>query len=415
MKNAPYSVEERFVRYVQIDTTADPVSSSFPSSEKQKDLSKLLVEELLALGIHDAETDEWGYVYATIPSNCAHEVPTICFCSHIDTAPDCSGTNVKPIVHRKYDGKPIVLPEDTSQIITVEQHPYLKEKIGDDLITASGSTLLGADDKAGVAIIMDLAAQLMRNPSIPHGNIRILFTPDEEVGRGVEQLDMEKLRADYGYTLDSGELGAIEDESFSADAMSFHISGISAHPGYAKGKMVHAIKVAAAFVDALPKDSWCPEATQDREGFVHPTSISGGLEEASVSFIIRDHDTSKLAGYEARLDGILNEVISAFPGATYTSKVTEQYRNMKEVIREVPFVTDYAIQAMENAGITPKPTIIRGGTDGSRMSFMGLPCPNIFTGEMAIHSRHEYVSVQDMEKAVDTLVELVQIWTKHQS
>lgn len=415
MKNAPYSVEERFVRYVQIDTTADPVSSSFPSSEKQKDLSKLLVEELLALGIHDAETDEWGYVYATIPSNCAHEVPTVCFCSHIDTAPDCSGTNVKPIVHRKYNGKPIVLPEDASQIITVEQHPYLKEKIGDDLITASGSTLLGADDKAGVAIIMDLAAQLMRNPSIPHGNIRILFTPDEEVGRGVEQLDMEKLRADYGYTLDSGELGAIEDESFSADAMSFHISGISAHPGYAKGKMVHAIKVAAAFVDALPKDSWCPEATEDREGFVHPTSISGGLEEASVSFIIRDHDTSKLAEYEARLDGILKEVISAFPGATYTSKVTEQYRNMKEVIREVPFVTDYAIQAMENAGITPKPTIIRGGTDGSRMSFMGLPCPNIFTGEMAIHSRHEYVSVQDMEKAVDTLVELVQIWTKHQS
>ncbi len=415
MKNAPYSVEERFVRYVQIDTTADPMSSSFPSSSKQKDLSKLLVEELLMLGIEDALTDEWGYVYATIPSNCAQEVPTICFCSHIDTAPDCSGTNVKPIIHRKYDGKPIVLPEDKSQIITVEQHPYLKEKIGDDLITASGSTLLGADDKAGVAIIMDLAAQLMRNPSIPHGKIRILFTPDEEVGRGVEQLNMEKLNADYGYTLDSGELGAIEDESFSADAMSFQIFGISAHPGYAKGKMVHAIKVAAAFVDALPKDSWCPEATVDREGFVHPTSISGGLEEATVSFIIRDHDTAKLSEYENRLENILKEVISSFPGATYTAKVTEQYRNMKEIIRDVPFVTDYAIEAMKKAGITPKPTIIRGGTDGSRMSFMGLPCPNIFTGEMAIHSRHEYVSVQDMEKAVDTLVELVQIWTTHLS
>lgn len=413
MKNSPYSVEERFVRYVQIDTTADPVSASFPSSEKQKDLSRVLVEELKALGVSDAETDQWGYVYASIPSNVDHAVPTVCFCSHIDTAPDCSGTGIKPLVHRKYDGKPIILPDDPSQVITVEQHPYLKEKIGDDLITASGTTLLGADDKAGVAIIMDLAAQLMKNPSIPHGTIRILFTPDEEVGRGVEQLDMQKLQADYGYTLDSGELGAIEDESFSADAMTFRITGISAHPGYAKGKMVHAIKVAAAFVAALPKDSWCPEATEDREGFVHPTAISGGLEEATVSFIIRDHVTSKLAEYETRLEQILKDTLQQFPGATYTCQVQEQYRNMKEIIREVPFVTDYAIEAMKQAGITPKPTIIRGGTDGSRMSFMGLPCPNIFTGEMAIHSRHEYVSIQDMEKAVDTLVELVQIWTKH--
>lgn len=413
MKNSPYSVEERFVRYVQIDTTADPTSTSFPSSEKQKNLSKILVEELKTIGIADAETDQWGYVYATIPSNVSHAVPTICFCSHIDTAPDCSGTDVKPIVHRKYNGQPIVLPDDPTQVITVEQHPYLKEKVGDDLITASGLTLLGADDKAGVAIIMDLAAQLINNPSIPHGDIRILFTPDEEVGRGVEQLDMQKLNAAYGYTLDSGVLGAIEDESFSADAMTFHITGVSAHPGYAKGKMVHAIKVAAAFVDALPKDSWCPEATAGREGFVHPTAISGGLEEATVSFIIRDHETPLLAEYEARLETIMKETIAQFPGAHYTCNVQEQYRNMKEIIREVPFVTDYAIEAMKKAGVTPKPTIIRGGTDGSRMSFMGLPCPNIFTGEMAIHSRHEYVSVQDMEKAVDTLIELVQIWTNH--
>jgi len=413
MKNAPYSVEERFVRYAQVDTTADPISTSFPSSEKQKNLSAILVDELKAIGVSDAETDQWGYVYATIPANVSHDVPTICFCSHIDTAPDCSGTDVKPIVHRNYTGHPIVLPDDPTQVITVEQHPYLKEKIGDDLITASGTTLLGADDKAGVAIIMDLATQLMRNPEIPHGKIRILFTPDEEVGRGVEQLDMQKLNADFGYTLDSGELGAIEDESFSADAMTFQISGVSAHPGYAKGKMVHAIKVAASFVDSLPKDNWCPEATQGREGFVHPTSISGGLEEATVSFIIRDHDTSKLAEYETRLENYMKETISQFPGASYSCKVQEQYRNMKEIIRDVPFVTDYAIRAMEKAGITPRPTIIRGGTDGSRMSFMGLPCPNIFTGEMAIHSRHEYVSVQDMQKAVDTLIELVQIWTKH--
>lgn len=414
MKNAPYSVEERFVRYAQIDTTADPNATSFPSSEKQKDLSKVLVDELLALGIKDAEMDQWGYVYATIPATSTKEtIPTICFCSHMDTAPDCSGTNVKPIVHRAYSGAPIVLPDDPSQVITVEKHPYLKERISDDIITASGTTLLGADDKAGVAIIMDLAAQLMANPSIPHGKIRILFTPDEEVGRGVEQLDMEKLNADFGYTLDSGELGAIEDESFSADAMSFHITGVSAHPGYAKGKMVHAAKVASAFVAALPLNEWCPEATSDREGFVHPTSISGGLEEATVGFIVRDHDTKKLAEHETRLENTLKSVIEQFPGATYTSKVTEQYRNMKEIIKDVPFVTDYAIQAMKNAGITPKPTIIRGGTDGSRMSFMGLPCPNIFTGEMGIHSRQEYVSVQDMQKAVDTLIELVQIWEQH--
>lgn len=414
MKNSPYSVEERFVRYVQIDTTADPNSASFPSSEKQKDLSHLLVKELKSLGIEDAEADQWGYVYATIPATSEKEgIPTICFCSHMDTAPDCSGTDVKPIVHRNYSGAPITLPDDPTQIITVEKHPYLKEKIGDDLITASGLTLLGADDKAGVAIIMDLVEQLMKKPEIPHGKIRILFTPDEEVGRGVEQLDMEKLNADFGYTLDSGELGAIEDESFSADAMTFVISGVSAHPGYAKGKMVHAMKVAGAFLDALPKNEWTPETTSGREGFVHPTAISGGLEEVTVSFIIRDHITAKLAEYETRLEGILKEVIAQFPGAAYTSKVTEQYRNMKEIIQDVPFVTDYAIQAMKNAGLTPKPTIIRGGTDGSRMSFMGLPCPNIFTGEMAIHSRHEYVSIQDMQKAVDTLIELVQIWEKH--
>jgi tripeptide aminopeptidase len=414
MKNAPYSVEERFIRYAKIDTTADPASQSFPSSEKQKDLSALLVKELKEIGIEDAESDQWGYVYATIPATSEKEnIPVICFCSHMDTAPDCSGTDVRPIVHRNYDGSPITLPDDPSQVITTERHKYLSEKIGDDIITASGTTLLGADDKAGVAIIMDLAQQLMKNREIPHGKIRILFTPDEEVGRGVEQLDMERLAADYGYTLDSGELGAIEDESFSADAMSFTVTGVSAHPGYAKGKMVHAAKVIAAFIAALPSDSWSPETTSGREGFVHVTSISGGLEEASVSFIIRDHETSKLAGYETRLATLMEETIAKFPGAVFTSKVTEQYRNMKEVLRDVPFVTDYAIEAMKNAGIEPRPTIIRGGTDGSRMSFMGFPCPNIFTGEMAIHSRQEYVSVQDMQKAVDTLIELVQIWEKH--
>jgi tripeptide aminopeptidase len=414
MSSYNYSVEERFTRYVQIDTTADPNSTSFPSSEKQKNLGKVLFDELSALGLAEVEMDQWGYVFATIPSNSSNSnLPTICFCSHMDTAPDCSGTNVKPIVHRKYDGAPITLPDDTTQIITVERHPYLKSKIGDDIITASGLTLLGADDKAGVAIIMDFAQYIMSNPSIPHGPIRILFTPDEEVGRGVEQLDMSKLNADYGYTLDGGPLGDIEDETFSADAVKITIHGISAHPGYAKGKMVNAIKVASELVAALPRDKWSPETTSHREGFVHPLAIEGGLEKATVQFIIRDHITEKLVEYENRLESLVKMIVEQY-NVPYDFEVTEQYRNMKEVLRSVPFVTEYAVQAMKNAGITPKQSIIRGGTDGSRLSFMGLPCPNIFTGEMAIHSRHEYVSIQDMQKAVDTLVELVQIWEKHQ-
>jgi tripeptide aminopeptidase len=414
MQAYSYTVKDRFLRYVQIDTTADPSSTSFPSTEKQKDLGRLLADELKSLGIEDAEMDEWGYVFGTIPSNSNREgLPTICFCSHMDTAPDCSGTGVKPIVHNSFNGQPIVLPDDHSQVITVDQHPYLREKIGDDIITASGTTLLGADDKAGVAIIMDLVNFLQAHPEIKHGPIRILFTPDEEVGRGVEHLRMEHLNADFGYTLDGGKLGDIEDESFSADEVVISIQGISAHPGYAKGKMINAIKVASAFIDALPKDRWSPETTSGREGFVHPTHVEGGLEQASVSFIIRDHVTAKLVDYERELEKILQETIAQFPGAGYTFKVNEQYRNMKEIIQTVPFVTDYAIEAMNRAGITPRPMIIRGGTDGSRLSFMGLPCPNIFTGEMAIHSKHEFVSVQDMQKAVDTLIELVQIWEQH--
>jgi tripeptide aminopeptidase len=410
-KDYEFTVAERFINYAKIDTEADPKSTSFPSSMKQKDLAQVLVKELHAMGVADAEMDEWGYVFATLPSNSKKQnVPTLCFCSHMDTAPDCSGKNVKPILHHKYTGAPITLPDDEAQIITVEKHPYLKEKIGDDIITASGLTLLGADDKAGVAIIMDFAHFIMKNPHIEHGKIRILFTPDEEVGRGVEHLDMKKLNADYGYTLDGGELGSIEDESFSADAVEVTIHGISAHPGYAKGKMKHAIKIASEFIDELPKDSWSPETTTGREGFVHPTSISGVLEKATVGFIIRDHDTSKLKVYEDRLQEILEKVVAKYPGVTSEFKVKEQYRNMKEVIKTVPFVTDYAIEAMKRVGVTPKPVIIRGGTDGSRLSFMGLPCPNLFTGEMGIHSKHEYVSVQDMQKAVKTMVELVGIW-----
>jgi tripeptide aminopeptidase len=407
-----YTVKERFLRYVQVDTTADPNSTSFPSSLKQKDLSKILLQELKDLGL-EAEMDDWGYVFATIPSNIENDVPTVCFCSHVDTAPDVTGTNVIPIVHNKFNGDPIVLPDDNNQVITVGRYPYLKQKIGDDIITASGKTLLGADDKSGVAIIMDLAYQLVHNPQIKHGNIRILFTPDEEIGRGVDKLDMEKLNADFGYTLDGGPLGDFEDETFSADAMTFTFHGVSAHPGYAKNKMINAIKLAAAFVESLPKDAWSPETTEKREGFVHPVSISGELEKATVSLIIRNHDTSQLIIYEDRLQKLADEVVEKHPGCSVESKVVEQYRNMKEVLADYPFVTEYALEAISRAGLTPKHDIIRGGTDGSRLSFMGLPCPNIFTGMMAIHSRHEFISVQDMQKSVDTLVELVQIWAEH--
>ena len=398
------------MRYVQIDTQSDPTSLSQPSTEKQKDLSRTLVEDLLQIGITDAALDEHGYVYATIPATSSKAVPVLCFCSHVDTAPDCSGTGVKPILHRQYDGSDIILPDDQSVVISTKDHPYLNERVGDDIITASGLTLLGADDKAGVAIIMDLANYLTQHPEIKHGKIRILFTPDEEVGRGVAAVDMKKLGADFGYTLDGGERGHLEGETFSADAVVVTFNGISAHPGYAKGKMVHAIKAASAFVALLPKDEWCPEVTDGMQGFVHPTSIEGGLEKATVQFIIRDFDTAKLAQHEARLKELVDKAAAQFPGITTSFVVKEQYRNMKEVLDNHPYVMDYADEAYKRAGMDVKRMSIRGGTDGSRLSFMGLPCPNLFTGEMGIHSKQEYVSVQDMEKAVETLVHLSQIW-----
>jgi tripeptide aminopeptidase len=412
LHNYEHSVAGRFMRYVQVDTQSDPTSPSQPSTEKQKDLSRILVEDLHAIGVVDAELDEHGYVYATIPATTTKDVPVLCFCSHVDTAPDCSGTGVKPRLHSAYDGTDISYPDDPTLVLSTKDHPYLLQRIGDDIITASGTTLLGADDKAGVAIIMDLAAYLITHPEVEHGKIRILFTPDEEVGRGVAAVNMQKLGAHYGYTLDGGERGHLEGETFSADAAIVTFYGVSAHPGYAKGKMVHAIKVASAFVDMLPKDEWCPEVTEGMEGFVHPVAIEGGLEKATVQFIVRDFDTAKLAEHEARLKEIAQLAISEFPGSTMTFVVKEQYRNMKEILDGCPHVMDYAEEAMKRADIDVQRMSIRGGTDGSRLSFMGLPCPNIFTGEMGIHSRQEYVSVQDMEKAVETLVHLAGIWTE---
>jgi len=413
-QNYNFTVAERFMRYVQIDTQSDPQSKSNPSTEKQKDLGRLLVKELKELGIDDAHLDDFGYVYATIPSNSTKVVPVICFCAHMDTAPDCSGKNVKPIVHRNYDGSDIILPDDPSQVIATREHPYLKEKIGEDIITASGNTLLGADDKSGVAIIMDMANYLVTHPDIRHGAVKILFTPDEEIGRGVDNVDLRKLGADFGYTLDAGERGSYEDETFSADGVTINFYGVSTHPGYAKDKLVNAIKVASAFVDSLPKDELSPESTDGRYGFVHPVRIEGVLEKVVVQFIVRDFITGKLAAYENYLKDRVEDTLRKFPGSRAEFVVKEQYRNMKEVLDNHPEISDYAIEAIRKAGIDVKRSSARGGTDGSRLSFMGLPCPNIFTGEMAFHGKHEYVSIQDMQKSVETIVYLAEIWEEKQ-
>jgi tripeptide aminopeptidase len=405
-----FTVAERFLRYVQIDTQSDPLSKTQPSTSKQKDLGLLLVRELTDIGIIDAHMDEYGYVYASIPSNSDKKVPVICFCSHVDTAPDCSGTNVKPLIHKNYNGQEIVLPDDASQVITADEHPYLKKKIGEDIITASGTTLLGADDKAGVAVIMDMANYLMQHAELKHGTIKLLFTPDEEIGRGVDRLDMKKLGADFGYTLDAGERGAYEDETFSADGVTITIHGVSAHPGYAKNKLVNAIKVAAGFLESLPKDALSPEATENRSGFVHPVHIDGIAEKIVLQFIIRDFITGKLKEYEDFLREKLADTIARHPGARAEFAVKEQYRNMKEVLDQFPQVSDYAKEAIQRAGVEVLAMSARGGTDGSRLSFMGLPCPNIFTGEMAFHGKHEYVSIQDMQKSVETIVHLAMIW-----
>lgn len=405
-----HSVLERFLRYVVIDTQSDPESKTIPSTEKQKNLGKLLVKELKAIGIADAKLDKHGYVYATIPANTGKEVPVICYCSHMDTSPDSSGAGVKPIVHRNYGGKDIVLPDDPTQVIRPADHPDLKEQIGNDIVTASGTTLLGADNKAGLAAIMDAAQFFITHPEIKHGTIKILFTPDEEIGRGVDKADLKKLGAQFAYTVDGERLGSIEDETFSADAAVITIEGVSVHPGFAKGKMVNAIKIASAIVDRLPKDRLSPETTEGREGFVHPVSITGSLESATLRFIVRDFTLEGLKKHESELKAIMDSVLEEYPAAKGAFEVIEQYRNMKEVLDQHPQVAAYAVEAIRRAGITPHLSSIRGGTDGSRLSLMGLPCPNIFAGEHAFHSRLEWVSVQDMEKAAETLVHLACIW-----
>jgi tripeptide aminopeptidase len=407
-----HTVTERFIRYAKIDTQSDPDSDTCPSTMKQKNLGKLLVEELISMGIKDAEMDELGYIYATVPSNTTKQVPVICFCSHMDTSPDCSGENVNPIIHVKYDGHDIVLPNDTNQIIKFSEHPDLAAQIGNDIVTTDGTTLLGADNKAGLAEIMDAANYLMHHPEIKHGDIRILFTPDEEIGRGADKVNIKKLGAQYGYTMDGESLGHLENETFSADSVTLIINGIPTHPGFAKNKMEHSIKIAAEIINRIPKDK-TPETTEKKQPFIHPTSINGGLEQVEIKFIIRAFDTATLKALEAELEEITKSVLSNYKKSSYEFKVIEQYRNMKDVLDTCYHVVEYALEAINRTGVKPVLSSIRGGTDGSRLSFMGLPCPNIYAGEHAFHSKLEWVSAQDMQKATQTIVHLAMIWEEN--
>ncbi len=408
--NIKHTCLERFLRYVQIDTQSDPDSETCPSTEKQKTLGSLLVSELQEMGIKDAHIDEFGYVYATIESNSDKKVPVICFCSHMDTSPETSGANVKPVLHNDYDGKDIILPGDSLQVLRPSEHPELLNQIGNDIVTSDGTTLLGADNKAGIAEIMDAANFLMTHPEIKHGKIRILFTPDEEIGRGVDKVVMKKLGADFGYTIDGDTLGEVEDETFSADGVTITINGVITHPGTAKNKMESAIKIAAEVLDRLPKEKLSPETTSGREGFIHPVSINGGVEKTVIKLIIRDFEDKELIKKETYLENITKEVLSSYKHSSYNFEIQESYRNMKTVLDKYPHVTEYALEAVRRSGIEPKKDIIRGGTDGSRLSSMGLPCPNIFAGEHAIHSKLEFVSVQDMQKAAETIINLAIIW-----
>ena len=403
------TVLDRFLRYVVIDTQSDASSPTQPSTEKQKNLGRLLVEELLAIGLTDAHLDEHGYVYATVPANTDKQVPVICFCSHMDTAPDFTGTNVKPQLLRNYAGGDIRLTGDPQQVIRVTDHPELKNQVGNDIVTTDGTTLLGADDKAGIAEIMTAAQFLVANPDIKHGAVKLLFTADEEIGRGVDKVDFAKLGAKFAYTMDGETAGHIEDETFSADGVEIAISGVAIHPGFAKGRMENAIKIVGAIVDRLPKEL-SPETTEGREGFLHPTALSGSMEKASLSLIVRDFTEAGLATKEKMLEDIVRDVMKAYPGSSYAFTVKEQYRNMKVVLDRHPEIVENALEAVRRAGMEPVRGSIRGGTDGSRLSFMGLPCPNIFAGGHAFHSPLEWVSRQDMEKAVKTIVELARVW-----
>jgi tripeptide aminopeptidase len=408
------SVLERFLRYVTYDTQSREDARTYPSTPGQLTLLRDLVAELRAIGIGDAQIDQHGYVMATIPATSAKTtVPVIGFIAHVDTSPEMSGAGVTPIVHRHFDGNDVILPDDPTAILRVSDSPYLGECLGHDIVTASGTTLLGADNKSGVAEIMAAAEYLMAHPEIPHGPIRIGFTPDEEVGNGTKYFDVARFAAQYAYTMDGGPRGELEFESFSADAMTFTFRGFNTHPGYAKGRMVNAIKLAARFIDRLPADRLSPETTDGREGFVHPYVVDAAVDRTTVKLLIRDFDTAGLAAKEQLIRDIAAEVVREAAGAAVEEKIEESYRNMREVIDQHPHIVDHAREAITRAGLAVRERPIRGGTDGSKLSFMGLPTPNIFAGEQNFHSRLEWVSVQDMEKAVEVIVELAKVWEEH--
>ena len=407
-------VLERFTRYVRYDTQSDERSTTYPSTDRQLTLLADLVTELRTLGLGDAAMDEHGYVMATVPATTARrDVPTIGFISHVDTSPEMSGANVQPILHVGYNGRDLVLPDDSTAVLRLSDNPALAEQMGHDIVTASGTTLLGADNKAGVAEIVTAAAYLMRHPEIPHGPVRIAFTPDEEIGRGTLHFDVARFGARCAYTMDGGSRGEVESESFSADAMTVTFLGCNTHPGYAKGKMINAIKVAADFLSRLPSDRLSPETTDDREGFVHPYVVQAGVDRTSVKLIVRDFDTAGLEVKEAFVEELARTALGRYPGSRIEIAIEEQYRNMREVLDAHPEVVEHAREAVRRAGLDVRSPVIRGGTDGSRLSFLGLPTPNIFAGQHNFHSRLEWVSVQDMEKAVEVIVHLCQVWEKY--
>jgi tripeptide aminopeptidase len=407
------TVLDRFLRYVQYDTQSNESSSTYPSTGNQLVLLRDLVAELQELGLTDAAIDEHGYVMATIPATTQKSnVPTIGFIAHVDTSPEMPGAGVRPIVHRNYDGRDIVLPDDPAAVLRLADNPGLQEQIGHDIVTASGTTLLGADDKAGVAEIVTAAAYLVAHPEIAHGTVRIAFTPDEEIGRGTKYFDVGRFGAVCAYTMDGGSRGEIETESFSADAMTVTFHGFNTHPGYAKGRMVNAIKLAAAFIERLPKDTLSPETTSGREGFVHPYVVQAAVERTTVKLLIRDFTTAELRTKEEMVQRLAAAVSGGVRGARVETAIEESYRNMREVLDRFPAVAENAREAIRRAGLTPRSRLIRGGTDGSRLSFMGLPTPNLFAGEHNFHSRLEWVSAQDMEKAVDVIVRLCEVWAE---
>jgi tripeptide aminopeptidase len=407
--NYKFTCVERFLDYVKYDTQSDEESTSFPSSEKQKVLSKDLADDLKKLGLEDAHMDDWGYVMATIPSNTNKKVESVAFIAHVDTSPAVTGKDVKPIIQKNYQGGDIKLQKG-GWVIKASDNPDLENMKGFDIITTDGTTLLGADNKAGVAEIMDAVNYFVSHPEVKHGPIKICFTPDEEVGRGTEKIDLEKLGAKYAYTVDGSSRGEVEIETFSADAVNISFIGKNIHPGYAKGIMVNSMKIAAEFTDKLPKDKLSPETTEGREGYVHPVSVSGNEEKTTMKFIIRDFDTPKLKEHENLLKTLAYETVAKYPDAKLQFEVIEQYRNMKEVLDDHPKVYEYAFEAMKNLDIKLITHPIRGGTDGSRLSFMGLPTPNIFAGEHSFHSQLEWVAVQDMEMAVKVIVEIARVW-----